>query len=104
MESFLSLEDKDSWSGHVKRRQLQLQSNGKEYDFRQPVHGMTGGSTSTSLAFDRVLKHHKTKEEKRQKKIKKLLADPGIRIDTMVRACLYSYWNFLYSAYLSFSN
>lgn len=89
MERIISLEDKDSWLGHVERKQrLELQSNGKEYDFKEAVDVIsstsTNGSSSSSLKFDRLLKHHKTKEEKRQKKIKELLAYPGIRIDTMV--------------------
>lgn len=75
-------EDKDSWDNFMERQsknriiQEQLQKHDYEYHEVGNHHDH----------HDRILKHNKhkkSKEEKRKEKLKKLLADPGIQVDTM---------------------
>ncbi len=83
----IPFEDKDSWSGFLERRGLLMDEDARSYAEDAIVSSSIDDNhhiIQTKEQSDRQLKHHKNNDAKRRKKIQELIADPGIKVDTMV--------------------
>ena len=79
----LPFEDKDSWQSYNEERRLRDYHDDDQQRTQQDENG-NDSSSMISLGNDTRILNKMTKEEKkRMKRLKKIRADPGIRINTM---------------------